>query len=225
MQKAPAPHVEWVVRPIEGQKITRRCPGCEVKRDFVSSGAFRVNAQKKTIDVWHIYKCERCDYTWNIEVIARTNRNKIDPDLYNLFLQNDEDEARRRTFDYGLLARNRAEPSGAPDFIVEGPELGELKARGRARIGLKFEFLLPIRLENVLVKKLGLRRRQLSHLIESGHLVGLAVRDLSRRVKRDVEIEVDVDYALGMLERQPQAQDAEEKAFDAWQADGSEDLQ
>jgi len=134
MQKDHIQRVEWTVRPIEGQKIVKRCPGCETKRNFVSSGAFRVNAQKKLIDVWHIYKCERCDYTWNIEVIARTNRRQIDPDLYDLVLQNDEGEARRRTFDYKLLARNRAELGDPPDFVVDGAELDELNETERAHI-------------------------------------------------------------------------------------------
>lgn len=145
-EEAQAQRVEWIVRPLEGQKIVKRCPGCETKRNFASSGAFRVNAQKKTIDVWHVYKCERCDCTWNIEVIARTNRRKINPELYNSYLQNDEDEARRKTFDYGLLARNRAELASPPDFTVDGPGLDELAGIGRARIHLTFEFLLPIRL-------------------------------------------------------------------------------
>jgi hypothetical protein len=224
-KEAQAQRVEWIVRPLEGQKIIKRCPGCETKRNFVSSGAFRVNAQKKTIDVWHIYKCERCDYTWNIEVIARTNRRKINPELYNFFLQNDEGEARRRTFDYGLLARNRAELASPPDFTVDGPELDELAGFSRARIYLTFEFLLPIRLEKVLVKKLGLSRRQLAQLIETGHLTGLAVHDLPRRVKNDIEFEIDVQHARALLEQRGNMQEAEVEAFNRRQAAAIEDLQ
>ncbi len=224
-EEAQARGVEWIVRPLEGQKIVKRCPGCETKRNFVSSGAFQVNAQKKTIDVWHIYKCERCDYTWNIEVIARTNRRKINPELYNSYLQNDEDEARRKAFDYGLLARNRAELAGPPDFTVDGPGLDELAGVGRARIHLTFEFLLPIRLERVLAKKLALSRRQLADLIVSGHLTGLAVDDLPRRVKNNIAFEIDVQQARALLEKHDTVQEAEVEAFNRRQATGIEDLQ
>ena len=93
----------WWVCPLDGQKIIKRCPGCEIKRHFVSSGAFRINAQKKTIDVWHIYKCEHCKQTWNIEILSRVNVNSIDCDLYDKFKNNDGEESLRRTFDYGHL--------------------------------------------------------------------------------------------------------------------------
>jgi hypothetical protein len=222
-EEAQAQRVAWIVRPLEGQKIVKRCPGCEMKRNFASSGAFRVNAQKKTIDVWHIYKCERCGNTWNIEVIARTNRRKINPELYNSYLQNDEDEARRKTFDYGLLARNRAELASPPDFAVDGPGLDELA--GRARINLTSEFLLPIRLERVLVKKFGLSRRQLVQLIESGRLTGVAVQDLPRRVKGDIAFEIEVEYARAMLRKHDNMQEAEVEAFNRRQATAIEDLQ
>lgn len=45
------------------QHIAKRCPACNVKRDFAPSGAIQMNSQKKLLDIWSIYKCTRCDYT------------------------------------------------------------------------------------------------------------------------------------------------------------------
>ncbi|MEA7586004.1 hypothetical protein ONO39_26220, partial [Salmonella enterica subsp. enterica serovar Anatum] len=42
----------WTVTPVGYQRIAKRCPSCSVKRDFTPSGAFRVNSQKKVLDVW-----------------------------------------------------------------------------------------------------------------------------------------------------------------------------
>lgn len=36
------------------QHIAKRCPACNVKRDFAPSGAIRVNSQKKLLDIWSI---------------------------------------------------------------------------------------------------------------------------------------------------------------------------
>ncbi|EMH99752.1 hypothetical protein KPRYC492_22615 [Klebsiella pneumoniae RYC492] len=38
---------------------------------FAPSGAIRVNSQKKLLDIWSIYKCTHCDYTWNIALFSR----------------------------------------------------------------------------------------------------------------------------------------------------------
>lgn len=39
--------VTWTVTPAGYQRIAKRCPACNVKREFAPSGAFRVNSQKK----------------------------------------------------------------------------------------------------------------------------------------------------------------------------------
>jgi hypothetical protein len=204
---------EWLVRPTEDQGVVKRCPGCDAKRIFRSSGAFRVNAQKKTLDVWHIYKCEKCDYTWNIDVIERSNRRNIEPNLYNRFLQNDPDEARRLTFDYRLLALNRAELAGSPDFEVTGPDLDALSTHDFARGEVRFEFLLPIRLAVVLTKKLSLSRRRLNGLIESGHLRGVTSADLQSKAKHVQALGFDIAPVLEEVRAQAEARTVEQQAM------------
>ena len=199
---------DWLLRPIEDQKIVKRCPGCEVKRSFVSSGAFRTNAQKKLLDVWHIYNCEYCNQTWNIEILSRVNRKKVDPAMYASFLQNDPAEIRRRTFDYQLLAKNRVELADPPAFAVEGHGLEDLKGLDIAKGRFRIEFPLPIRMAIVLTKKLGLSRRCLSHLIQDGLIRGITLDDLRRKAKEHDTIELDVGPILAKIEANRSAQPA-----------------
>ena len=49
----------------------RHCKKCGAWRAFECSGCFRVNAQKRMLDVWLIYKCPECDDTWNMTVLSR----------------------------------------------------------------------------------------------------------------------------------------------------------
>ena len=41
-------------------KIIRRCGGCGKKMVFECAGKFRVNANGRRLDVWLIYRCQRC---------------------------------------------------------------------------------------------------------------------------------------------------------------------
>lgn len=81
--------VTWTVTPVGYQHIAKRCPACNVKRDFAPSGAIRVNSQKKLLDIWSIYKCTHCDYTWNISLFSRLHVSKIDRQLYHRLMTND----------------------------------------------------------------------------------------------------------------------------------------
>ena len=72
----------WRVRPAHSPRVLRRCPGCDVTRPFASSGRFRVNGQKRRLDVWLIYKCVHCDATWNRTVLERVTPESIDPARY-----------------------------------------------------------------------------------------------------------------------------------------------
>lgn len=108
--------VIWTVTPVGYQRIAKRCPSCSVKRDFTPSGAFRVNSQKKVLDVWSIYKCTHCDYTWNISLFSRLPVSKINRDLYGRLMANDAATVQYFAYDNAILKRNNAELSGSLIF-------------------------------------------------------------------------------------------------------------
>ena len=84
-------------------KIIRRCGGCKRKKAFVCSGKFRVNANGRRIDVWLIYRCEKCGHTLNVPIYARVRPERIEPELYERFLENDRELAMEYAGDRGFL--------------------------------------------------------------------------------------------------------------------------
>ena len=156
--------VLWEVHPVNTQDISRRCPHCHVKCAYRSSLSFRVNANQKLIDVWHIYKCTRCDDTWNIEVIARRNRRTIPDEMLDAYMSNDAQVAFRLSFDYGLLARNRVECAETPKVVVEGPEISEFPEASSLAVTIRSDIPIPVRLHSILAQKCGLSRSGVKRL-------------------------------------------------------------
>ncbi len=67
-----------------------------------------MNANGNKLDVWLIYRCEKCDTSWNMNLYKRSCSWKLGQDLYNRFLENDADTA--LDSDAGkILSRNKAE--------------------------------------------------------------------------------------------------------------------
>ena len=54
-----------------------RCGRCGKKQTFVTTGKFRVNANKNKVDIWLIYQCARCRHTLNIPVYERINPGAV----------------------------------------------------------------------------------------------------------------------------------------------------
>jgi len=75
----------------------RHCSKCKKIRKFECSGKFRVNASGKRLDVWLIYRCVRCNTTWNREILARVKPGRIGKEPYQAFLDNDFELAMRYT--------------------------------------------------------------------------------------------------------------------------------
>ena len=69
----------------------RHCKKCKRTVSFECSGKFRVNANGKLVDVWLIYRCERCGASWNREIYSRVKPSSIDKALYQGFIENDSE--------------------------------------------------------------------------------------------------------------------------------------
>jgi len=90
-------------------RVYHRCGSCGKKRQFANTGRFRVNANGKKVDVWLIYQCVKCKYTWNLAIYERTKPGKISMEEYRMFLENDEELACRYGNDKAFLKRNNVE--------------------------------------------------------------------------------------------------------------------
>lgn len=101
--------MEYKIVPTEPFKIIKGCAGCEGKQIFACKGRFRVNANGNRLDVWLIYGCEKCGYTYNLPIYERVKPNKISKIEYQEFLVNDENTVFKYGTDKSIFVRNRVE--------------------------------------------------------------------------------------------------------------------
>ena len=168
-------------------EAVRYCRRCGVKTAFRSDGNFRINAQRKSLDVWLIYKCAQCDLTWNLTVLSRVSPNSIQSAMLRGFHENDPALVSRYAFDVSLIRKNGAEPSET-DIIIDGEDAG---AGEPLRISLIPEHPMDVKVSAVLRKKLGLSRREFNALCETHRLRELNGRDL-KKCKLSEEITVEI---------------------------------
>ncbi|MCL2842574.1 MAG: DUF1062 domain-containing protein [Oscillospiraceae bacterium] len=159
-----------------------------MKTSFVSSGLFRVNAQKKSLDVWLVYKCSVCDTTWNLTVLSRVNPHSILPETLRRFLDNDPDLALRYASDVSLIKRNGGEP-GCPLVEIEGDQV-DLKEP--VRIRLIAEQAVGVRVLTILRNQLGLSRSEMSRLCDSGRLRCTSGQEI-KKYKLTGEIIIEIE--------------------------------
>lgn len=125
-----------------------------------------MNAQKKRLDVWLIYRCAGCGSVWNSAVVSRANPKAVDPVDLAGFQDNDAELALRCALDVQLLKRNGAR-RGKVILAVAGPYPKEGEAY---RVEIDDGGLAGMRLAEVLRAKLGVSRSGLERLVEKGRV-------------------------------------------------------
>jgi len=111
----------------EAPTRTRYCSKCKKTSSFVCSGKFRVNANGKHLDVWLIYRCERCNTTWNQEIYARVKPSRIDKELYQAFVDNDWETALRYAGNNGGARHENQTQTGPPGQTRKACNQGQEK--------------------------------------------------------------------------------------------------
>ena len=170
--------VTWNVSPVGYQLISKRCPACHGQQDFTPSGAFRVNSQKKMLDVWSIYQCVRCAYTWNISLFSRLPVSKINPQLYARFIANDKSAVEAYSHDPVVLRRNRAALSGTPDFVVQERSRINLVRASQVRVEVIVARAFQTSLLSVLRSQLRLSGSAVRKRLASGDISGITLKAL-----------------------------------------------
>ena len=145
----------WRVRPVQAPVLTKRCARCDDVRTFVSSEKFRINAQGRRLDVWLIYRCHHCDYTYKHEVLARVSPESISPEQYVAYLCNDPQAALEAALDAG---------GRLDDFAVD------VTGDQRQRALLVVPRGISIRLDRVLARSLGWSRLAVKDALRTGRI-------------------------------------------------------
>ena len=180
---------EYRIIPKHTFNIMRGCAGCGVKQTFTCKDKFRVNANKKRLDVWLIYGCKKCGHTYNLPIYERVNPNTIPKMEYKSFLDNDEKAVLRYGTDKSVFERNRAEidwslvdyelvPADKDENTIS-EKLNIEKAYIEnlpSRIKIYNPCDIPVRKDKVAAGILQLSRTKVNQLLKDGQLVVDIVR-------------------------------------------------
>jgi hypothetical protein len=155
--------VVWRVVALTTPRVIRHCPRCGRARPFVSSDKFRVNAQKRRLDVWLIYKCADCDATWNVEVRARCLPEELSPELFAGFQQNEAAAAWAHAFDRDLLERAGARVDPEVPYRIDRPPFPS--PGSNLVVELRFDHPCGVRLDRLVCAELATSRSRLDQLL------------------------------------------------------------
>jgi hypothetical protein len=147
--------VVWILRAAHTPRVPRHCPRCDELRGFVSSDRFRVNAQKRRLDVWLVYRCPRCDFTWNAAVVER----RAPEEIRDLARYHDNDAATAWRCAFVVPG---ADLAGVP-VVVERPPLVL-----PARVTLVRADPVRPRLDRLLAAELGRPRAAVARALAAG---------------------------------------------------------
>lgn len=155
--------INWRAEP-SPVKIIRYCKKCSAKKRYHSSGMFRVNANRRTLDVWLIYKCEDCDNTWNCAIITRVNPENIDKNLLAGFHNNNSQLADKYSMDIDLLKRNGSEIE-MPEYTIIGDDFD---LSSDMIINVTCMHKSKAKLSKALRKKLGMSAKSFNSMVSNG---------------------------------------------------------
>lgn len=160
----------WEVMVRSTPHLKRKCKRCNSYR-FYCSDKFRMNAQKKSIDIWLIYKCTKCDSTYNMTLFSRTKLELINKDLFDKFSENNKEKAWEYAFSSSMAQKNNVEIDfGSIEYGIQHKHISlqdMLNYNGEIvtfRIECPFDFNL--RASSVIRKCLNLSTSQFNQLVE-----------------------------------------------------------
>lgn len=188
---------QWVFIPDSIPEVTRYCPKCVRKSNFINSEKFRINANRNHIDVWLIYQCTKCKSTWNMSIYERINPKDINKELYDKFLANDKILAKKYGLDVTIHNKNMSELvlDNMSYHILEKETNEYCQIENEQSIELITEFSFDIRMDKLLSEKLGISRNQIKKMFDEGLIYTQNERNwLKKKVKNGMVINIVTDY-------------------------------
>lgn len=184
----------WEVQSLSFLPVLRYCKKCGKKNLFACSRQFRVNAQRRYLDIWLIYKCRDCNTTWNAAVYSLISPQAIKPRLLDGFYKNDNELVEKYAMDSLFLQENGAE-AGLPEYSV----IGEcFSLNETVQLEIKSKYPLSVKVSSVVRSKLLLSEKEYLRLIASGKIKSLPGQDLKKcKVKDGITLVFDNGLQMG----------------------------
>ncbi|MNG04692.1 hypothetical protein D3C84_878430 [compost metagenome] len=89
------------------------------------------------------------------------------------------------------MKKNNAKLGPTPEFYLEGPDPYALNNGATVRIEVLFEHPIPVRLINLLTRKLSLSRSEVLKLLEHKVLLDITLDELNKKIKRPFSFSLD----------------------------------
>ncbi|HCW52855.1 MAG TPA: hypothetical protein DG753_03755 [Clostridium sp.] len=164
----------WELVPTNVPAIRRKCPKCGEKTDYISTGKFRVNANKSSIDIWLIYQCEKCKASWNMDIYSRVKAGSLNEEEYKRFLANEEELAKEYGFDIEIHNKNKVELriKDISYYIKKVEILEENSEKDEVIIKIKCKYPCELRIDKILADNLNISRNRVKRMCEKGNIIG-----------------------------------------------------
>jgi Uncharacterized protein conserved in bacteria len=169
----------WRIRPLELPRPWRYCASCATARAFACSERFRVNAQKKSLDVWLNYRCTSCDDVWKLPLFERRSVSDLGGAQLDGFARHDPSVVRKYAFDIARLKPHVIRVDTDVRVEVERTPLDNGVDTGELHIHFDVPFPCDIRLDRLLAGELGISRSALERRVSPEQ------RDALRKRVRD----------------------------------------
>ncbi|QDR79518.1 DUF1062 domain-containing protein [Sporomusa termitida] len=166
----------WEVQYLSPPLAVRYCKKCGKKSEYICSRLFRVNAQRKYLDIWLIYKCSHCDTTWNATVYSRIKPQSLSPELLEQFYTNDSKLVEQYAMDIELLRRNGAE-AGLPSYRITGDEICIGKP---TELHIICKYSCQLKISTILREKLYLSQKTFTQMLACGQIKSSPGLDLKK---------------------------------------------
>ena len=176
----------WEVRALNTPHLKRKCNHCNRDR-FYCSEKFRMNAQKKYIDIWLIYRCIKCDSTYNMTIFSRTKPESINKNLFNKFLRNNKEIAWKYAFSIETSRKNNVELdfcSVEYDILYDNISIEDILNFDSEIVTfkIKYPFNFCLKLSSVIRECLNLSANKLNKLIEA-EVISINEKHLQKKHK------------------------------------------
>ena len=163
--------ITWEVKAKNPPLLIKKCSHCDSDR-FYCSDKFRMNAQKKNIDVWLIYRCVKCDNTCNLTLLSRSKPDLIDKTLFHSFSMNDKDTAWKYAFSTEMERKNnlRLDYGSVEYVVVPDTSFEDLLNLSNEviKIHIKCEFEFDLKLSSLIRRRFSLSANQVKRMFEDG---------------------------------------------------------
>jgi hypothetical protein len=159
---------QWLVRPTDFPIVRRRCRTCP-STEYRTHGKFRVNANRKLLDVWLLALCVRCGETVKLTVLERVPVRSIEPTMLGGFHHNAAELAATVLADPQLAHRNDVVLDWTDAWTLERTPV-ELPKADILDVGVRFARRIPIRLTTLVATGMGLSRAEVTKHIAAGRI-------------------------------------------------------